>query len=221
MGTLIALEGLDGAGKRTLSNAVVASWRAAGLSVATLAFPRYGVSVHADLGAEALRGSHGDTAESVNAMALLWALDRREAAGELRELVAGHDVVLLDRYVASNAAYTAARSHQRAAGSAVQWIEDLEFGRFDLPRPDRQVLLRVPVELAAQRARDRAGEEADRQRDAYERDGGLQARTGAVYDELAALGWISPWTVVGPDVDPAQLAADVTNQRRLPSEVTR
>ncbi|MGW0044082.1 dTMP kinase [Rhodococcus sp. NPDC003348] len=221
MGILIALEGLDGAGKRTLSNALVAAWRADGCTVATLAFPRYGVSACADLGAEALHGGHGDTAESVNAMALLWALDRREAADELRELIATHDIVLLDRYVASNAAYTAARKHQGADGPEVAWIEELEFGRFGLPRPDRQVLLRVPVELAAQRAKDRAGVEADRKRDAYERDGGLQARTGEVYDGLAARGWIAPWTVVGPDVDPTQLAADVTNQCHAASGVTR
>ncbi|WP_345342113.1 dTMP kinase [Rhodococcus olei] len=221
MGILIALEGLDGAGKRTLSNALVAAWRADGSTVATLAFPRYGVSACADLGAEALHGRHGDTAGSVNAMALLWALDRRDAADELRELIATHDVVLLDRYVASNAAYTAARKHEGADGPSVDWIEELEFGRFDLPRPDLQILLQVPVELAARRAKDRAGTEADRQRDAYERDAGLQERTGEVYDGLAARAWISRWTVVGADVDPAQLAAQVTNERRAASGVTR
>ncbi len=221
MGTLIALEGLDGAGKRTLADLLVRAWRADGLSVATLAFPRYGVSACADLGAEALHGGHGDTAGSVNAMALLWALDRREAAGELREAIATHDLVLLDRYVASNAAYTAARSQQSALGPQVDWIEELEFARFDLPRPDLQILLRVPVELAASRARSRAEAQTDRQRDAYERDGDLQARTGEVYDGLAARQWMSRWIRVGPEVDPTQLAAEITNQRRPASEVTR
>ncbi|MGI9208807.1 MAG: dTMP kinase, partial [Rhodococcus sp. (in: high G+C Gram-positive bacteria)] len=107
MGGLIVVEGLDGAGKRTLSAGLVEAWRAAGARVATLAFPRYGRSIHADLGAEALRGQHGDTASSAEAMALLWALDRRDAADELRKLLAANDIVLLDRYVASNAAYTA------------------------------------------------------------------------------------------------------------------
>ncbi len=79
-------------------------------------FPRYGQSVHADLGAEALRGGHGDTASSIEAMALLWALDRRDAADELRKLLADNDIVLLDRYVASNAAYTAARHHESRRG---------------------------------------------------------------------------------------------------------
>lgn len=221
MGILIALEGLDGAGKRTLADALVAVWRADGRHVEALAFPRYGVSDCADLGAEALHGRHGDTATSVNAMALLWALDRRDAAAELREAIATHDIVLLDRYVASNAAYTAARSRQSALGPQVDWVEELEFARFALPQPDLQILLRVPVELAASRARGRAEAQTDRPRDAYERDADLQARTGEVYDGLAARHWMSRWIRVGPDVDPTQLAAEITNQRRPAPEVTR
>ncbi|NLV80853.1 MAG: dTMP kinase [Rhodococcus sp.] len=221
MGVLIVVEGLDGAGKRTLSAGLVETWRAAGTSVATLAFPRYGTSIHADLGAEALRGGHGDTASSVEAMALLWALDRRESADELRKLLADNDIVLLDRYVASNAAYTAARHGQGASGSAVDWIRDLEFGRFDLPRPDLQVLLRVPVDLAADRARGRAATDATRERDAYERDAGLQARTGAVYDELVQRSWVSPWTVAGPETDPRQLAVEISNLLHNGRGVTR
>lgn len=138
MGALIVVEGLDGAGKRTLSAGLVESWRAAGFVVATRAFPRYGTSVHADLGAEALRGRHGDTASSIEAMALLWALDRRDAADELRKLLADNDIVLLDRYVASNAAYTAARHHEDGSGPAVEWVRELEFERFALPVPDLQ-----------------------------------------------------------------------------------
>jgi len=221
MGVLIVVEGLDGAGKRTLSTGLVETWRAAGARVSTLAFPRYGASVHADLGAEALRGYHGDTASSVEAMALLWALDRREAADELRKLVADNDIVLLDRYVASNAAYTAARRHEDAGGPSVEWIRQLEFERFALPEPDLQVLLRVPVSLAAERARSRAENDAARERDAYERDGDLQERTGRVYDGLAQRHWMSRWTVAGPDTEPQQLAVRISNLLHDGEGVTR
>ena len=39
---LIAIEGVDGAGKRTLSEGLRKAFEAVGMSVATLAFPRYG-----------------------------------------------------------------------------------------------------------------------------------------------------------------------------------
>jgi dTMP kinase len=207
---LIAIEGVDGAGKRTLTQGLVAAFEAAGRSVATLAFPRYGQSVTADVAAEALHGQHGDLASSVYAMATLFALDRAGGADEIRELCRAHDVVILDRYVASNAAYSAARLHQRADGEVVGWVHDMEYRRLGLPAPDWQVLLGVSADLADQRARLREREDASRQRDAYERDAGLQQRTGAAYAELAAAGWGGRWRVVDERVEPARLAAELT-----------
>ena len=204
---LIAIEGLDGAGKRTLCDGLRAAFEMAGRSVATLAFPRYGHSVPADLAAEALHGGHGDLSSSVYAMAVLFALDRAGAREEIGHLQGAYDVVILDRYVASNAAYSAARLHQGADGDVVEWVRELEFGRLRLPVPDWQVLLAVPTELAAQRAEQRAREEADRARDSYERDDDLQRRTGEVYAALAARDWGGRWHLAGPDVDPAALAA--------------
>jgi len=207
---LIAIEGVDGAGKRTLAQGLTKAFEAAGKSVATLAFPRYGQSIHADLAAEALHGQHGDLASSVYAMALLFALDRAGAATQIRELCGDHDVVILDRYVASNAAYSAARLHQGADGDVVDWVHQIEYRRLQLPPPDWQVLLGVSAELAGQRARDRARQDASRSRDAYERDNELQQRTGAAYAGLAAAGWGGRWLVVDADVDPGQLAARLT-----------
>jgi dTMP kinase len=207
---LIAIEGVDGAGKRTLSQGLCAAFEAAGQRVATLAFPRYGQSVAADVAAEALHGQHGDLASSVYAMAMLFALDRAGAAAQIRELCGGHDVVILDRYVASNAAYSAARLHQDAGGEVVDWVHQIEYQRLGLPAPDWQVLLGVSAELAGRRARDRAQQDASRSRDAYERDNELQQRTGAAYAGLAAAGWGGRWLVVDADVDPGQLAARLT-----------
>lgn len=206
---LIAIEGVDGAGKRTLAEGLRKAFEAAGQSVATLAFPRYGRSVTADIAAEALHGEHGDLASSVYAMAMLFALDRAAAVGDIEGLRRDHDVVIMDRYVASNAAYTAARLHQDADGPAVAWVHTLEYGRLKLPAPDRQVLLAVSAERAAERARSRAESDPGRARDIYERDDGLQERTGAVYAQLAAAGWGGAWRVVDADVDPARLAADL------------
>lgn len=195
MGRLVVIEGIDGAGKRTLTEALVRTWRDSGATVATAAFPRYGESVHADLGSEALHGQHGDLADSVYAMALMWALDRRAHRTWLAGLIADHDVVLLDRYVASNAAYGCARLRQGPSGGFAEWVRQLEFERFRLPAPDRHVLLAVPVEVAQERARQRESVDPTRSRDAYERDGGLQARTADVYEQLAEANWLAPWTI--------------------------
>jgi dTMP kinase len=202
---LIAIEGVDGAGKNTLTQGLRAGFEASGRSVTSLAFPRYHRSVHADLAAEALHGGHGDLSASVYAMAVLFALDRADARDEIARLSDEHDVVILDRYVASNAAYSAARLHQSVDGEVVSWVRELEFDRFAMPAPDWQVLLAVPTELAAKRAQSRADADAERARDAYERDGGLQLRTNEAYAALAAAHWGGRWAVAGPDVDAAEL----------------
>jgi dTMP kinase len=205
-GLLIAIEGVDGAGKRTLCDGLRAAFEDNHRSVAGLSFPRYHHSVAADLAAEALHGEHGDLASSVYAMGVLFALDRAGAREEIGHLRAAYDVLILDRYVASNAAYSAARLHQDATGDAVDWVRRLEYGRLHMPAPDWQVLLDVPAELAADRARHREHDEPARTRDAYERDHELQRRTGEVYCGLAAEGFGGPWQIANPDIDPAALA---------------
>lgn len=192
----MVIEGLDGAGKRTLADGLTKALHDMGASVTTLAFPRYGRSVHADLVREALHRGHGDLADSVYGMGLLYALDRRDAAEAIGTDLKLHDVVLLDRYVASNAAYGAARLRQDAHGEFVGWVRDLEIARFGLPVPDAQILLRVSPEVAAARADKRARSEVDRAKDAFESDEDLQARCARVYDQLVAESWLSPWHVV-------------------------
>jgi dTMP kinase len=196
VGRLVAIEGLDGAGKRTLVAALAGALTARGRTVAQLAFPRYDSDVYGPLVADALHGRLGDLADSVYGMAVLFALDRRAAAGQVRAALASADVLLVDRYVASNAAYGAARLGQDAHGQFVAWVRSLELERFAIPAPDLQLLLRVPREVAAARAAARESLDAARIRDSYEADDGLQRRCGEVYDQLAAACWLSPWQVL-------------------------
>lgn len=210
VGRLIVIEGLDGSGKQTLTARLSELARGSGRTVASMAFPRYGIDVHADLVRDALYGRLGDLSDSVHGLALLFALDRRAAAAEIRELLRRNDLVLLDRYVSSNAAYGAARWGAPEVDTGFpEWVLDLEIGRFGLPLPDRQLLLATPVELAAERARGRAALDADRALDRFEADAALQARTGAMYQRFAVESFLSPWTVATSGDAPADLLADV------------
>lgn len=213
VGKLIVLEGLDGSGKQTLTAALAGQWRADGRSVATMAFPRYGADVHADLVRDALYGRLGDLSESVYGPAVLFALDRRAAAPEIRELLRLNEIVLLDRYVTSNAAYGSARLGGPANGFGfADWVRELEIGRFGVPLPDRQILLATPLAVAAERARSRADEDTDRALDTFEADSGLQQRTGAMYALLADQSYLSPWTVLNPAADgPVSIPAELMN----------
>ncbi|AZI57477.1 dTMP kinase [Nakamurella antarctica] len=202
MGRLIVVEGLDGSGKATLTASLARKWGEQGRTVARLAFPRYGMSVHADLVKDALYGRLGDLSESVYGPALLFALDRQGAAEDIEAALAENDIVLLDRYISSNAAYGSARLGGPAhPNDFAQWVADLEVDRFEIPRPDLQILLDVPVLLAAARARGRAAGDNNRALDSFESDSALQARTAAMYAELAAGQYLSPWRILKPEAD--------------------
>ena len=210
VGRLLVIEGLDGSGKATLTASLTAKWKAQGRRVAPLAFPRYTDSIYAELVKDALYGRLGDLSDSVHGTALLFALDRRDAAEEIRDLLAGNDIVLLDRYVASNAAYGAARLGAPATPNEFPtWVRELEIDRFGVPVPDLQILLDVEPAVARARALRRADESADRALDSFEADGGLQRRTAAMYTALAAQHYLSPWRVLQPEAGSVPIPADL------------
>lgn len=184
---LISIEGIDGAGKNTLATAVRGALE---VPVRTIAFPRYETSIHAQLARQALYGKMGDLTDSAYGMATLFALDRFGIKEELRAAKETREIVILDRYVASNAAYSAARLRD---DSLFQWVYDLEFGTLGLPKADLQVYVDTAVEVASARAQSRAATDSTRERDHYERDGGLQERTAAAYRRLVESGWGGRW----------------------------
>lgn len=193
---IIAVEGIDGAGKNTLVTAVTNQLRSQGHSVSSMTFPAYRQTIFADFADQALHGQLGDTADSAWAMALLFALDRKERREAIVDAARENDVLIIDRYVASNAAYSLARTQDPVI---VEWIEKTEFGDFQLPLPDVQVCLATSVGVAADRARKREASDVQRTRDAYEKDSGLQERTLTAYQKFAEGSWQSPWLMLTGD----------------------
>ena len=210
---IVSIEGIDGAGKNTL---VTELRKRTGAEV--LCFPRYNTSLPARLAARALHGEMGDLTDSIHGMATLFALDRYGARDVLDRFRDSTDLILLDRYVASNAAYSSARAEDF---SLCDWVADLEFGELGLPVPDLQVLLDTPVELAASRAESREAADSSRTRDRYESDRGLQERTLATYHRLAGGAWQGPWLIVDPR-DTGEAAAAVESRLgTVPRTTTR
>ena len=146
---LIALEGVDGAGKGTQLELVSGLLRQAGLTIEVISFPRYRQGLFGDSVARFLNGGFGDPgAVPPHFPALLFACDRLEHRRELLEQLQRADVVLADRYVASNAAYQAARLEGEERAAFLTWLLRVEYDVFELPQPALQVYLRVEVGTA-------------------------------------------------------------------------
>src|SRR3989304_1280897 len=114
--TLIAIEGGDGAGKRTQTELLGRTLAARGVSCVTFSFPRY-ESFFGKRIAGFLNGEFGGL-ENVDPRltALLYAGDRLEAKPELEAALAAGKTILADRYIASNPAHQSPRGIPGRAG---------------------------------------------------------------------------------------------------------
>ena len=213
---LLAIEGIDGAGKGTLCRELLSLAEAAGVRAAALSFPRYEETQFADLIGRYLRGEMGAIDQvPVRYAALLYGGDRFESRDKLLAMIAAHDLVILDRYVASNIAYNAAKLPKDERADLIAWIEQLEFGLFDLPRPDLTLLLATSTALADRLVGQKeARAYTDAARDLHEADRDFLSTVAAVYGELAAaggVGWlrVDPTDGAGNLRSPADIAATV------------
>ena len=155
---LFVIEGLDGAGKSTQVRRLKQYLEERLGALEYIHFPRYDAPVYGELIGKFLRGGFG-TLDAVHPqlVALLYAEDRHGAAPQMRESLRAGRPLLLDRYVYSNIAYQCAKLDRTQEREALrEWIINTEFGAFDLPRPDLNLFLDVPIgfveeKLAAQR----------------------------------------------------------------------
>jgi dTMP kinase len=173
-GTLITIEGLDGAGKSTLASALAERLAAGGARVELLREPG-GVEV-----SERIRELVKDPQLSVSPRteALLYAAARAQLVEErLGPLLDQGAVVLLDRFVDSSLAYQGAG---RDLGvDAVRAINLFAIGSV---RPDRTLLLRISPAAGRARQRGRALEPDRLERE----DEPFFAAIADAYERLAA-----------------------------------
>ena len=168
-GLLIAFEGLDQSGKETQAHRLAERLEALGHHVRLASFPDYSTPIGREIG-RALRDEHEYPAD---VMQLLYIANRYERKPELAAWLAGGDIVLCDRYLASSVAYG------ETQGLDAAWLADTQR---HLPLPDLTILLDIAPATAV--ARKALG------RDRYERDLELLTRVRESYRRQAdAQGW--------------------------------
>ncbi|MCL6565391.1 MAG: thymidylate kinase [Acidobacteriia bacterium] len=185
-GTLIAIEGIDGAGKRTQLERLTAALDQRGIPHFCISFPRYD-SFFGQLVARYLNGEFGPlTNVDPHFSALLYAGDRLEAKSELETALADGRVVLADRYIGSNLAHQGARVPPSHREEYLNWLRRLEYTIYALPAEDLVIYLRLPAEQA-QRLIDRksARSYTPHRRDLHEADLTHLHDAAQVYDRLA------------------------------------
>ena len=183
----IVLEGVDGCGKSTQIAKLRAMFAEQGVESEYLHFPRFDAPYFGDMIARFLRGELGSI-EQVDpyVVALLYAEDRRDAAPMIQGWLNEGKVVIVDRYVYSNVGYQCAKLQDEADREKLrQWILNLEYDYFAIPKPDVSLFLDVPFAFTERKLTEqRVGDDRDYlqgKQDIHEQSMDLQRAVRQVY----------------------------------------
>ncbi|MBO0888350.1 dTMP kinase [Candidatus Bathyarchaeota archaeon] len=169
LGQIIALEGIDQAGKNTQARLLAQHLKRIGSKAAIISFPVYS----SPSGQQILRYLKGKRNYPPEALHMLYSVNRWENKARIDDLVRKNHFVIADRYTPSNFAYGVSN------GLRLKWLQGLDEG---LPLPRLVILLDVPPHASI--ARKSQG------RDVHERDQRFLASVRRSYKVLAhKLGW--------------------------------
>ena len=187
-GRLIAIEGIDGAGKGTQAKRLYERLVASGRRVALFSFPRYAETNFGRYIGEYLNGGFG-ALDHVHPFfaSLLFAGDRFESRDKLLAALRENDVVLCDRYIGSNAAHQGARVPEVDRDAFLARIETVEYSVFRLPPADLTILLDLSVVTAKRQISTKAPRVyTEQSEDLHESDGGYLGAVRDTYRSIAA-----------------------------------
>ena len=145
-GKFIVIDGTDGSGKTTQTNLLVEELKINGYQVETADFPQYGTK-SAGLTEEYLKGKYGQVGPE--AASIFYAIDRYDASFKIREWLKSGKIVVSNRYVTANAGHQGGKiSDEYDRLKFFKWLDHLEYTIFAIPKPDLNIILHVPAEVA-------------------------------------------------------------------------
>lgn len=190
-GKLIVIEGLDGSGKATQTELLCSRLAEKGIDAVKLSFPDYN-SPSSSLVKMYLGGEFSSVPGGVNAYAAssFYAVDR--CASYLKYWKSGYQsggFYIADRYATSNAIYQMSKLPKSEWDSFLNWIEEYEYGKLELPKPDAVIYLDMDLKISQRLLSSRYnGDET--KKDIHESDIAflMQCRESALY-AAKRLGW--------------------------------
>lgn len=165
---IITIEGTDGSGKATQSKLLFEYLTKLGYKTKVISFPNYD-SPSSSLVKMYLGGQFGDTADCLDAYqaSALFAVDRL-ATIKLSNLEQ-YDYVILDRYSTSNLIHQACKiADKTERENCLNWLNDFEFNKLKLPKPDVVLFLDVPIDISLSLAHNRQALKNGQKRDIHE-----------------------------------------------------
>lgn len=163
-GKLIAIEGIDGSGKTEQWNLLAKRMKKAGYPVQQVDFPHYGRMSSGPLQAY-LRGvpvpSKDVPAYVASAM---YAINRWDVSYDMKAWLAEGKFIIANRYTGSNGGHQGSKILKLADRKLfLRWLFDEEYKRFEIPKPDINIFLKVPLRICLKQI-----EKRDKMKDEHE-----------------------------------------------------
>lgn len=170
-GKFIVIEGTDGSGKKTQAKILCEKLNEAGINCIVQSFPNYDSPACTPVKMY-LNGEFGDIgcldAYQANS---LYAVDRLCTMMGLKDHIENGGSIVFDRYVESTMLHQAALiENQEERDRFLDYVNDFEFGKLKLPKPDLVIFLDVPVEVSKKLADSRGEYKSGNKKDILEQD---------------------------------------------------
>lgn len=147
-GKFFVIEGPDGTGKTEQFKRLATRLKEEGYSVEMFDFPQY-ESESSYFVRQYLNGVYGEAREvGPYKASRFFGLDRFDAAPRIRKAREEGKFALSNRFVASNMGHQGANVQASQREEFFKWDDDFEFGELGLPRPDLNIILHMPAEIA-------------------------------------------------------------------------
>jgi len=147
-GKLIVIAGTDGSGKGTQSEKLVKRLKDEGYSIEMVDFPQYG-KPSSKMVEEYLNGKFG-TADEVGPYraSIFYAIDRYAKSIDMNKWLKEGKIIIANRYVSANKGHQAGKIKDKVElDKFLEWLNDLEFNIFGIPKPTKNILLYMPTKI--------------------------------------------------------------------------
>ena len=167
-GKLFVIEGLDGCGKSTQLEMLKSK---TGDNTRFISFPNYD-SASGEIIKDYLSGRFAEENGKAGAYTAssFYAVDRYISykTDWEKDYQAGKTIIAA-RYTSSNAIYQMTKLDRAQWDEYLSWLEDYEYDKFGIPRPDKVVFLDMPIEVSQKLLSSRYGGNEDK-KDIHERN---------------------------------------------------